>query len=205
MLSATPKQFLLLQNKPIALHSLEIFSQLEEAKEIIVVCDPAYHSLFEGFSITFAQPGPQRQDSVFNGLQMTSIEADWICIHDAARPFIDRERIKLLLQEGRETGAASLATPVKNTLKEIDQRGAVVKRTLDRASIWEIQTPQLLRKDILQAGFVYARAHDLSVTDDVSLAELVGHPVKLILGDYQNIKITTPEDLAFAKWLSIAP
>ena len=198
--SALPKQFLPLHNKPIALYSLEILLQLVEVEEIIVVCAPQYRHFFDGWPVQFALPGEQRQDSVYSGLQMVHSHADWVSIHDAARPFITVEMIKTLFDEAETVGVASLAMPVKNTLKEVGEYQNV-SRTLDRSRIWEIQTPQVLKKEILTAGFAYAHTHKLSVTDDVSLAELIGHPVKLVCGAYQNIKITTPEDLGFAEWL----
>jgi 2-C-methyl-D-erythritol 4-phosphate cytidylyltransferase len=198
--SSTPKQFLPLKNRAIALYSLEVLLQLEEVIEIIVVCAPEYRHFFSKMPVQFAEPGEQRQDSVYNGLQQVSSSARWVCTHDAARPFITPSLVKALFEAGKKTGASSLATPVKNTLKEINGSQDVA-RTVDRSSIWEIQTPQFLKKELLEAGFALARSQRVTLTDDVSLAELVGHPVKLIQGSYQNIKITTPEDLSFAEWL----
>lgn len=198
--SEIPKQFLPLHDKPVALHSLHVMLQLSQVVEIIVVCPPTYHSLFSGLPVRFALPGQQRQDSVYNGLQHVSPHTDWVAIHDAARPFITTHLVQKLFDEGQGVGAASLAVPAKNTLKEA-QKDQKVARTLDRSLVWEIQTPQLLKKDVLHAGFAYAHAHQTTVTDDVSLAEIIGHPVHLTLGCYQNIKLTTPEDWVFAEWL----
>jgi 2-C-methyl-D-erythritol 4-phosphate cytidylyltransferase len=194
-----PKQFLSLENKIVALYSLEVLLQLEEIKEIILVCSPEYRSFFSGWPVKFALPGAERQDSVYNGLQEVNPEAEWICTHDSARPFITKSLVRTLFDQGKKVGASSLAMPAKNTLKEIKEEGHVV-RTVDRSRIWEIQTPQFIKKEILEQGFAFARSHALDVTDDVSLAELIGHPVKLIPGSYQNIKITTPEDFSFAQW-----
>jgi 2-C-methyl-D-erythritol 4-phosphate cytidylyltransferase len=198
--SLLPKQFLPLHGRAIALYSLEILLQLEEIEEIIVVCPEEHRHVFSGMPVRFAPPGEQRQDSVYNGLQMVQPRSEWICIHDSARPFITPSLVKTLFEEGKQAPASSLALPVKNTLKEINAQQDVA-RTVDRSCIWEIQTPQLLKKEVLERGFAYAHAHTLSVTDDVSLAELTGHRVKLVRGSYQNIKITTPEDLFFAEWL----
>jgi 2-C-methyl-D-erythritol 4-phosphate cytidylyltransferase len=173
---------------------------LREVIEIIVVCAPEYRHFFSGKPVRFAPPGDLRQDSVYNGLQIADPSSDWICTHDAARPFITTALVKTLFEEGKKVEAASLAIPVKNTLKEINSVQEVA-RTLDRSCIWEIQTPQILTKSVMHAGFKYAHTHALTVTDDVSLAELIGQSVKLIDGSYQNIKITTPEDLSFAEWL----
>lgn len=194
-----PKQFLPLQGKPIAHYSLDILLQFPQILEVIVVCAPEYRPLFSAYPVAFALPGEERQDSVYNGLQGVSKDIDWVIVHDAARPFITAAMIHNLLDTGKEVGAASLAVPAKNTLKEVHS-GHLVSRTLNRSQIWEIQTPQLLKKEILEAGFAYAHAHSQAVTDDVSLAELTGHPVHLVPGNYLNIKITTPEDWAFAEW-----
>lgn len=195
-----PKQFLPLQARAIALHSLEVFLQLKEVAEIIVVCAPEYRHFFSNQPVSFALPGIRRQDSLYNGLKIINPSSEWVCTHDAARPFITTELVKKLLKEGKETEAVSLALPVKNTLKEVTSCQTVT-RTLDRNYIWEIQTPQLIKKNIIQEGFDYVNSHALTVTDDISLAECIGKTVKLIPGSYQNIKITTPEDLLFAEWL----
>ncbi len=194
-----PKQFLHLQGKPMALYSLEVLASLTQVVEVVVVCPLDYRSLFSHYPVRFALPGEQRQDSVYNGLCQISDTIEWVAVHDAARPFITPSMVQNLFDEGKDIGAASLAMPAKNTLKEV-QSGNRVSRTLNRAQIWEIQTPQLLKKEILEAGFAYAHIHQTAVTDDVSLAELIGHPVHLVPGSYQNIKITTPEDWAFAEW-----
>jgi len=195
-----PKQFLPLNNYPLALYSLDVLLQVKQIKQIIVVCAEEYRYFFAGMPVHFAHPGAQRQDSVYNGLRMVDLDIEWVCVHDAARPFITCSLVHTLLKVGKKVDAASLAMPVKNTLKEIKQTQEVA-RTLDRSLIWEIQTPQLLKKSTLLAGFDYAHTHGLQVTDDLSLAELVGHRVKLVRGSHQNIKITTPEDLSFAEWI----
>lgn len=195
-----PKQFILLNEKPIVHYSLEIFLSFQEIEEIILVCDPKFQSLFSPYPVKFALPGQERQHSVFNGLQNVSKHLDWVMVHDAARPFITHAMINKLFQEGFSVGAAAFAMPVKNTLKKIEDTG-FVQQTIDRSTVWEIQTPQMLKKSILDAGFSYIQEHNLCVTDDISVAEIMGHPAKLILGSYYNIKITTREDLDFASWV----
>ncbi len=197
--SSQPKQYLLLEGKPIACHSLEVFLSHPAVAQVIVVCAPQYRSYFAPYTVQFAEPGARRQDSLFNGLQL--VETSWVCIHDAARPFITTEMIDHLLNEGEKTGAATVAVPVKCTIKESDSKGFVTQ-TLDRSRLWEIQTPQLLKKELLKEGFAHACAHAVTVTDDVSLAELIGKPVKLVQGSAHNIKITTPEDLSLCQNIS---
>lgn len=201
MRNPIPKQFLPLMDKPIALHSFELFASFPGIFEIIVVCDPIYQSLFppvEFPSILFASPGPRRQDSVFNGLVKISDQADLVCIHDSARPLLFRRDLEKVILEASKHGAAFLGVPIKPTIKQIDNEGFVAK-TLDRSSLWEVQTPQIIAPSLLKKGFQQAEQMDCLVTDDVSLVELLGHPVKIVQGSYQNVKITTSEDLTIAE------
>lgn len=201
MQSSIPKQFLTLNEKPIALHSFEFFLDMAQIDEIIVVCPPSFKDIFKHHPskpVLFALPGKRRQDSVFNGLQASSNEL--ICVHDAARPFIDKELVVRVLDSGRHYGAATAAMPIKFSIKESDSH-EFVKNTLDRTKIWEIQTPQVLHRDILISGFTYAHQHSITVTDDVSLAEIVGKQVKLVEGSHTNFKITVPADLTIAHHL----
>lgn len=192
--SPIPKQYLPLAGKPIARYS---FDQLSGYGEMIVVAHPEWRNLFNEEGVLFAEPGMRRQDSVYNGLQQAS--GDWILVHDAARPFATKEDIDKLLKEAFKVGAACLASPVKNTLKFADADLNVL-HTPDRSTLWEIETPQVVRKDILLKGFEKAHRENLTVTDDVSLAELVLAPVKLVQGKHGNVKITTTHDFAWAEW-----
>ena len=201
-----PKQFLALGEKPVALYSFELFLSLPEIDEIIVVCAPNFREFFNYSnpnlkSVLFALPGNRRQDSVFNGLQASSNEL--ICIHDAARPFIDKKLVLRVLESGQQYGAATVAMPVKFTVKESDTQNFVTN-TPDRAKIWEIQTPQVLHREILTQGFEHAHQHHTTVTDDVSLAELIGKKVKLVEGSHTNFKITVPADLTIANHLLLS-
>lgn len=196
MKTSVPKQFLLLNEKPVARYSFDLFSSLEEVKEIVVVCEPTYRSLFPTAS-AFAFPGARRQDSVFNGLQCVSEKADFVCIHDSARPFVALEELQILFKEAKTHKAATLAAPMKCTIKEATADGFVA-RTLDRSLLWEIQTPQIMSPDLLRQGFAIAKEQNLTMTDDASLVELTGHPVKLVCGSSRNLKLTTPDDWAVA-------
>ncbi|MCH9627325.1 MAG: 2-C-methyl-D-erythritol 4-phosphate cytidylyltransferase [Chlamydiales bacterium] len=197
--ASQPKQYLLLEGKPIACHSLEVFLSHPTIAQVIVVCAPQYRVYFAPYNVQFAEPGERRQDSLFNGLQL--VENPWVCVHDAARPFLTKEMIDRLLDAAEQAGAATVALPMKCTIKESDPDGFVTQ-TLDRSRLWEIQTPQLLKKELLEQGFAYAQTHSTTVTDDVSLAELIGKPVKLVEGSARNIKITTPEDLVLCQNIS---
>ncbi len=199
----TPKQFLPLGGMPIVLHSFHLFASLKEVFEIIVVCDVSYRTLFPDLSsprIRFATPGERRQDSVWNGLCACSEEAKLICIHDSARPLLAESDLHAVIAAGREHKAAALAAPVKQTIKQIDENGFVVK-TLDRTYLWEMHTPQVIVPDLLKKGFAFAEKKKLTVTDDVALIELIDHPVKLVRGSDLNLKVTTPVDLTIVETL----
>ncbi len=202
MNSETPKQFLSLNRIPVARYSFDVLAAVPEIKEIVVVCHPDYQHLFalsnSAIKLTFALPGKERQDSVYNGLMAASIQPDFICIHDSARPFINKNLVEDVINAAKTHGAATTATPIKFTIKEANDNGFVT-RTPDRSLYWEVQTPQVIRSDLLQRGFVNAHHHHLSVTDDVSLVEHLGLPVQLVKGSYFNLKITTPEDLHIAE------
>ena len=207
MQASLPKQFLELGGKLIVLHSFDLFLGMAEIDEIVIVCAKNYRELFCKHAgatvqkaVRFAQPGLRRQDSVYNGLLETSAEAEWVCIHDAARPFIDQPLVYRVLEAAKLNGAAAPGVPLRFTVKEWKDE-QIVKSTPDRSKLWEIQTPQVVKKTILQEGFRHAEGSGITVTDDVSLAENVGHPVKLVKGSERNIKITLPEDLLLANHL----
>ncbi|MBA3958299.1 MAG: 2-C-methyl-D-erythritol 4-phosphate cytidylyltransferase [Parachlamydiaceae bacterium] len=202
MRSTTPKQFLPLKGKVLALHSLEVFLSMSEFSEIVIVCAKEFRHLFSPYAnkatIHFAEPGRRRQDSVYNGLQQISLPSDYVCIHDSARPLIDVTLVTRALTAAQEHGAATVGMPIKFTIKECCS-SQLVTTTPDRSKYWEIQTPQVIKTDLLKSGFEHILKHQIDVTDDVSIVELLGHPVKLVEGSYNNLKVTTPEDLAVAK------
>lgn len=198
--STMPKQFTLLGSKRIAHYSLELFLHCDRISEIIIVCDKEYRDYFSSYKnehISFAKPGSTRQRSVKEGLQKVSHHSELVCIHDSARPLLTAESLELVLQEGATHRAAALAVPAKNTVKEVNKDG-FVKRTLDRSLLWEMQTPQVLSTELLKKGICYAEQEEIEVTDDVSLAELLGVAVKIVPSSYRNIKITTPDDMTIA-------
>ncbi len=196
MQAPQPKQFLPLHGKPIVRYSLDLFLSMPEISEVILVCHPAYRHFFANDRVIFALPGERRQDSVYNGLQEVK-NSDFVCIHDSARPNITIDNVREVIEAAKEHGAAALGMPIKFTIKESDADDFVVC-TPDRSKIWEIQTPQVIRYDLLNEGF---KLEGLTVTDDVSLVEHLGRPVKLVKGSYSNLKITTKEDLAIAHQL----
>lgn len=204
-----PKQYLTLNDKPIALYSFEVFLSMPEVTEIVIVCDPAYRTLFTPYStqckISFALPGKLRQDSIFNGIQNISGDP-LICVHDAARPLIDAAIVRNVIQNAEEWQAAVLGVRAKATIKVCNDN-QMISYTPDRSTLWEMQTPQVVRLSLLKEGYQAAKIGNKAVTDDVSLVELIGKPVKVVEGNYSNIKITTPDDLILldALWNKTKP
>lgn len=199
MKASVPKQYLSVHQKPLSIYSFEVLVSLPDVQDFVIVCDPQFESIFldnekaKGIQLKFARPGLRRQDSVWNGIQL--LEGNPLtCIHDSARPLINSHMVEHVIQTADSWGAAALGVKVRSTIKVCDGAQVVVE-TLDRASLWEIQTPQVVQLNLLKEGFEYAFEHQLTVTDDVSLIELVGKPVKIVEGSYANIKVTTPEDL----------
>lgn len=194
-----PKQFLNLNDKPLALHSFELFESLENVQEIAVVCTPEYLHLFksEKVKVVHALPGHKRQDSMESGLNALRSNAHYICVHDSARPLVKKGDVCKVIEEGILHGAATLAVPLKFSVKKGDSSG-FVEKTLDREQIWEIQTPQVLRRDLLVNGLKKSKEHNIDVTDDVAFAEILAAPVKMVKGCHSNLKVTTADDLIIA-------
>ncbi|KAJ9552578.1 hypothetical protein OSB04_016623 [Centaurea solstitialis] len=146
--ASMPKQYLPLLGQPIALYSFYTFSRMPEVKEIVVVCDPSYQDIFEDtrekikVDLKFALPGKERQDSVYSGLQAIDLSSALVCIHDSARPLVSSSDVEKVLNDGLRVGASVLGVPAKATIKEANSESFVVK-TLDRKTLWEMQTPQM--------------------------------------------------------------
>ncbi|MBA0869486.1 hypothetical protein Goshw_028679 [Gossypium schwendimanii] len=156
--ASMPKQYLPLLGQPIALYSLYTFSRMIEVKEIVVVCDPSYKDIFEeakdkiNVDLKFTLPGKERQDSVYSGLQAVDLNSELVCIHDSARPLVRSGDVEKVLKDGWLIGAAVLGVPVKATIKEANSDSYVVK-TLNRKTLWEMQTPQVIKPELLRKGF----------------------------------------------------
>ncbi|PIS00553.1 MAG: 2-C-methyl-D-erythritol 4-phosphate cytidylyltransferase [Chlamydiae bacterium CG10_big_fil_rev_8_21_14_0_10_35_9] len=196
------KQYHTLKEKPVALYSFEKFLQIQGVVEIIVVTAPEYQHLFsdDNKKISFALPGKKRQDSSFHGFQKISNKQGIILIHDIARPLISLSDILKLIEAAKDYGAATLATPVISTIKQVDKNFCITK-TLDRQELWNIQTPQAFHYDILAQGFNELIQNPREVTDDISLVEHFHPNIKIVEGSSKNIKITNPEDLKIAEAL----
>lgn len=204
MKAAMPKQFLPLLGKPVFLRSLDIFQGMTSVvSSIVIVLDESFRDEYQHIvdadrRIRWADPGKERQDSVFNGLNRVPDSCSIVAIHDAARPLVSVDEVTRCLQDGIEHGAAVLGVPMKATVKESED-GEFVLRTVPRSRLWEIHTPQVGSKSLFFRGFKKVNEDHLEVTDDVSVVEALGEPVKLTIGEYTNIKLTTPDDMSVAE------
>ncbi len=195
-----PKQLLPVGEKPVVVRSILAFKQCACVREIIVVTPPENRPVIEQFvsGLVFADPGDTRLASVQNGVKKISPQADVIAVHDGARPLVNPAHIQNALQSAFDNGAAVLAVPVKDTIKE-GENNAVV-RTLDRTKLWAAQTPQCYQRDLLVRA-LEKFGSEQDATDESQLVEKLGVTVRLVPSDYTNFKITTPEDLIFAEAL----
>ena len=204
MKASKPKQLLTLRGMTVVEHSLLLFSHMPEVTQLIMVLDESHRQMFEHHipklpvSFSFANPGEERQDSVYNGLELVRSNASLACIHDSARPLVTEEEVRHVLSDAAKHGAAVLGVPSKATIKESED-GEFVLRTIPRSRLWEIHTPQVIRPELLRRGFEKVQRENLAVTDDVSIIEWLGEPVKITRGRYSNIKLTTPEDMNIAE------
>jgi 2-C-methyl-D-erythritol 4-phosphate cytidylyltransferase len=191
-----------LAGEPLLLRTTRPFQQCPAVSQIVVVVsgqkEQQCRTLVAGpdwSKVTeICLGGDRRQDSVAAGLKRLR-EFDWVIIHDGARPLVTVDLIERGLEAARETGAAAAAVPVTDTIKTVDANG-IVRQTLPRQNLRAVQTPQVFRFDVIQIAH-YQDIED--VTDDASLVERLGHKVKLYMGSYDNIKVTTPADLALAE------
>lgn len=184
-------------------HAVRAFTRLPQIDEVIVVCRPCdletMQALLPDEKVTFVFGGRTRQESVRNAVE--TIEADaceTVLIHDGARPLVTQEEILSALAEAKRTGAAATGVFVKDTIKVINE-DYVITDTPDRSSLVAIQTPQIFDFDLYCRAVRKAAEQKKDFTDDCRLVENIGVPVSVVIGEYTNLKITTPEDIALAE------
>ena len=198
------KIFAQLAGKPLLARVVEVFQECEVVDQMVIVLSRQNLELGKELAAknhwtkvkAICLGGERRQDSVREGLKRLA-NCRWVIVHDGARPLLTRELIEKGLAEAQESGAAIAAVPVKETIKRVSPEG-FVQETPRRDNLWIAQTPQVFDFDLL------VRAHEQineEVSDDAMLVEKLGHKVKLYLGSYENIKVTTPEDLALAEFI----
>lgn len=196
------KTFAPILGRPLVAHTLDRFESSPLIDEIALVL--AEDSLAQGRELAqengyrkvahICAGGPRRQDSVRNGLELLS-PCDWVMVHDGARPCLDDAMLQRGLDAARECGSAVAGVPVKDTIKLVSP-DQMVNDTPDRSLLWAAQTPQIFRYELLLETH---RAVPQDVTDDAAMVESLGHPVKMFLGAYENIKVTTADDLVVAE------
>ncbi|AOQ25461.1 2-C-methyl-D-erythritol 4-phosphate cytidylyltransferase [Moorella thermoacetica] len=199
------KVFLPLAGKPMLAYSLAVAVASPLVDEIIIVTRPDDIPLCRqvvagegaGKVKAIVAGGAERQDSIAEGLKAVARAAEWVAVHDGARPFLTPALLEKTILAARTTGAAIAALPVKETIKQGGEAG-IVAATLDRKGLWSAQTPQVFRREWLVDAYREAAEKGWQATDDAALVERLGYPVKLVPGEETNIKITTPGDLVLA-------
>jgi len=200
-----PKQFIRLRRIPIVTMTVGHFTR-HPAVTAIVVAAPEPHvertrralaPVARRAPLTVVPGGRTRQDSVWLALQAVPDDAEIVVVHDAVRPLITRRLIDAVVSAGAASGAAICALPITETVKRV--RDDIVDATLDRSGLWAVQTPQAFRADLLREAHEKARRDGVVGTDDAMLVERLGHPVRVVCGLADNVKITTPEDLRRAR------
>ncbi|MFM6954148.1 MAG: 2-C-methyl-D-erythritol 4-phosphate cytidylyltransferase [Sphingobacteriaceae bacterium] len=198
-----PKQFLVLGGKPVLMHTLAAFHQLNPPPELLVVLNVDYHEYWEKlcktyqFTIphTLVKAGQERFFSVKNGLKLVKGKA-LVAIHDAVRPLVSTNLISQSFEQAEIHGNAVTGVPCKDSIRQLTDNGSVA---LNRESIYLMQTPQTFKSELLQKA--YQQDYQIEFTDDATVVERLGTPIHILPGESENIKITYPEDLLLAEKL----
>ncbi len=203
MRSAIAKQYIELKGRTILSYTIETFNNSENIDDIVLVTssdavDYVRREIIEKYGFdkvrTIVEGGAERQDSVYKGLKAVDSDTDVVLIHDGVRPFVADKYIAELESIAMEFGGCVLGAPVKDTIKVCDSEGYITD-TPKRETLWLAQTPQCFKYDIIMKAYEKAEKEGYRGTDDSMLAERLGIRIKMVKGDYDNIKITTPEDL----------
>ena len=189
--------------EPVFMRTLSAFAGRSDVIQTLLVASPGeideirsqFGPQLAEMSVTLVAGGDTRSESVRNGLADLADAAELVCIHDAVRPCVSQLWIDAVFAEAGRTGAAILACPVHGTLKKVSA-GQVIEQTVSRKDLWEAQTPQVFRRDLIVAAYAVASE---AKTDDAQLLEQAGQQVSVVMGDPRNIKITTPGDLVLAE------
>ena len=208
----TDKTFAPIHGAPLIVHTLRRLATADVVERIILVVAADSIARARSLADDYAIPkiaaicpgGARRQDSVYAGLQQLP-DCQWVAIHDGARPNISPEILDAGLIVARQWGAAIAAIPVKDTIKVVDANG-LITATPPRATLWAAQTPQIFDYHLLLSAHQNAAAHPTAdYTDDAAMIEAVGRPVAIFPGAYNNLKVTTPDDLTLMEQLLAAP
>ncbi|MGQ0764933.1 MAG: 2-C-methyl-D-erythritol 4-phosphate cytidylyltransferase [Gemmatimonadota bacterium] len=202
------KQFRWVSGKPMLLHSIQAFQRRRDVALVIAVLPrsfagdpPPWIFQCDVDRLLISAGGRERGDSVFSGIEDLPDEAEYVVIHDAARPLVGKDTIDAVISESRQGRGAVAALPVVDTLKSVSEDGRILK-TVERAGLWRAQTPQAFPRAMIEAAYQAARRDGISGTDDASLCERLGAEVVVVPGSERAIKITTESDFAVADALS---
>ncbi len=196
------KLFLQLNGQTIIERTVRVFAEDPNCTRIILAVKEEETDKFKQLlqsaqeKVLFIPGGKERQFSVKNGLAAVSPDCEIVLVHDGARPLIKKPYIDKLVEAANRYGSAVLAVPVKDTIKRVEN--FAIQETLNRENLWAIQTPQAFRVKILQNAHLFAETHAFLGTDEASLVERMDEKVMIVAGSYENIKITTAEDIGFA-------
>jgi 2-C-methyl-D-erythritol 4-phosphate cytidylyltransferase len=209
MATGIAKQYLPLAGLPVLVHTLRAFESSPYVAEVILAVPEGdipevRETILAGKGLIkvtrIVAGGAERQDSVRNALAYAHEEHGIVLIHDGVRPFVSGELIRRVVTAARKYGASTAGVPVKETVKQVDA-GGWVTQTVPREGLWLTQTPQAFRLDVIRAAYERAGGDSFCGTDDASLVERMGIPVRMVPGEYENLKLTTPEDLILGEVL----
>lgn len=198
------KPFALLDNRPIFIRALELFINRDDVcQSILTVAPDDYDVVREKYAanimimgLKLVKGGAQRWESVRNALAAVDDAADLVCVHDAVRPCVLESWIDQVFAEATKCGAAILAAPLTGTIKRVSGAG-IIDATVPREGLYEAQTPQVFKKELLRRAYAEMPA-GFQPTDDAQLVERLGHPVAIVPTDQRNVKVTTPGDMSLA-------
>jgi len=199
------KTFAKLDGRPVFLRTVEHFINREDVCQTILAVAPEdieemksrYGANLGFMGVTLVEGGARRVDTVAAALKKVSEDAEFVAVHDAARPCVLTSMIDAVFAEATKSGAAILADPITGTVKKVGE-SKIIEETVPRTSLYQAQTPQVFRRDILLESYSKIGESEADVTDDAELAERAGHAVSVIISDARNLKITTKGDLALA-------
>lgn len=196
------KLLLEIMGKTVIERSVNAFLEISDVDDVIVTVREddveAFSNVLTDERVTFVIGGKTRQESVKNAIETIDGDIDYVLIHDGARPFIRTEDIENTLIAARDYDSAAVGVPVKDTIKVIDDDNVVIG-TPDRSKLFAVQTPQIFKFDLYKEALEKAENDGKDFTDDCQLIEYAGGKVKMVVGSYDNIKITTPDDIALAE------
>lgn len=198
------KLFLEINGETIIRQTVAVFQEIDSCEQIFIAAHPDEVELMEEHLKDFSKvagiiPGGQERQHSINEVLKVLIDTEVVMVHDGARPFITQEKIGQLYQDALTKDAVILAVQAKDTIKQVIN--GVVEHTYDRSTMWQVQTPQAFKRDIILKAYEQAEAQNYLGTDDASLVERAGCKVHISNGDYDNIKITTHEDLIIAHYI----